>query len=257
MLRIHKKGLFLFMLTLLLLLIGCQDTKKEDKIRNDIAGRWTGAIQVPNQPLEIEVTFSEDNEWNGAITIPIQGVEDYPFKKVDVSQGDITFTMEMNGQLLTFEGEIKDAEMKGSFTQQGQTFPFELKKGKQTSEKEVEEEGQFLSIETDYGTLYGELAIPKNDGPFPVVLIIPGSGPTDRNGNSLGITNNSLKMVAEELAENGVASLRYDKRGAGKNQLTNIKEEDLDFNQFVEDATLWVRALKEERTFYRCRNHWS
>ena len=49
-----------------------------------------------------------------------------------------------------------------------------------------------------------------------VVLIIAGSGPTDRNGNNPMMTNNSLKMLAKELQKNGIASVRYDKRGIGE-----------------------------------------
>src|SRR5699024_5858133 len=82
-------------------------------------------------------------------------------------------------------------------------------------------------------------------------IIIPGSGPTDRNGNSKALPgkNDSLKMVAEQLAGNGIASIRYDKRGAGKNQSAAIPEEDLDFNRFVEDAEAWVDVLGDDERF--------
>ncbi|MBH9787677.1 alpha/beta hydrolase, partial [Clostridioides difficile] len=55
--------------------------------------------------------------------------------------------------------------------------------------------------------------------PSPVALIIAGSGPTDKDGNSaLAGKNNSLKMLAEGLAQQGIATVRYDKRGLGDNQ---------------------------------------
>ena len=49
------------------------------------------------------------------------------------------------------------------------------------------------------------------------MLLIAGSGPTDRNGNSVGLpgANNSLQYLAEALAERGIASVRYDKRAIG------------------------------------------
>ena len=76
----------------------------------------------------------------------------------------------------------------------------------------VEEEVQ---LETPTGTLHGTLLYPVDRGPLPVVLLIAGSGPTDRNGNSVGLpgANNSLMLLAEALAERGIATLRYDKRG--------------------------------------------
>ncbi|HLQ72021.1 MAG TPA: alpha/beta hydrolase, partial [Bacillota bacterium] len=92
---------------------------------------------------------------------------------------------------------------------------------------------------------------PESKGPYPVMIIIPGSGPTDRNGNSALGDNNSLKMVAESLAEQGIASLRYDKRGAGKNKDAITDEEDLRFDQFIDDAKEWVDMLDADERFSR------
>jgi hypothetical protein len=66
-------------------------------------------------------------------------------------------------------------------------------------------------------TLRGELWLPKGaTGKVPVVLVIAGSGPTDRDGNSsLGLRSDAYRMLAEALAARGIASLRYDKRGVG------------------------------------------
>lgn len=63
-------------------------------------------------------------------------------------------------------------------------------------------------------TLYGSLLIPGHKVKPPVILLISGSGPTDRDGNSSALQgkNDSLKMLAEELAIAGFASVRYDKR---------------------------------------------
>jgi predicted acyl esterase len=75
-----------------------------------------------------------------------------------------------------------------------------------------------ITLETPTGTLYGTLERPDSTAPVPVVLIIAGSGPTDRDGNSLMRKgpNNSLKLLAEGLAAHGIASVRYDKRGIGE-----------------------------------------
>src|SRR4051812_8483211 len=64
--------------------------------------------------------------------------------------------------------------------------------------------------------IHGTILTPANTGKMPVVLIIAGSGPTDRNGNNSSMENNSLKMLAEELSKNGIASVRFDKRGIGE-----------------------------------------
>ena len=73
-----------------------------------------------------------------------------------------------------------------------------------------------VTLDTKTGTLHGTLLVPAGTRvPVPVALIIAGSGPTDRDGNSpmLPGKNNSLKLLAEALATHGIASVRYDKRG--------------------------------------------
>ncbi len=66
-------------------------------------------------------------------------------------------------------------------------------------------------------TLHGTLETPDASAPWPAVLIVAGSGPTDRDGNSAGLpgANDSLKQLALGLAKQGIASVRYDKRGIG------------------------------------------
>jgi pimeloyl-ACP methyl ester carboxylesterase len=99
-------------------------------------------------------------------------------------------------------------------------------------------------------TLHGTLLVPANAGP-PVVLIIAGSGPTDRDGNTplLPGKNNSLRYLAEALAERGIASLRYDKRGIGESRPAAMNEADLRFDHYVDDATTWGRKLASDRRF--------
>ena len=77
------------------------------------------------------------------------------------------------------------------------------------------------TLKTPTGDLFGTLELPAARTPVPVVLIISGSGPTDRNGNSPALpgSNNSLKMLADGLAARGIASLRYDKRGIARVEL--------------------------------------
>ena len=72
-------------------------------------------------------------------------------------------------------------------------------------------------LNTKEGQIKGKLLLPGGVKTCPVVLIIAGSGPTDMDGNSAigNLRNNSLKFLAEGLAANGIASLRFDKRGIG------------------------------------------
>jgi pimeloyl-ACP methyl ester carboxylesterase len=108
-----------------------------------------------------------------------------------------------------------------------------------------------ISLVTPTGHIEGTLEMPAARTPVPVVLIIAGSGPTDRNGNTPALpgANNSLKMLAAGLAERGIASLRYDKRGIAASRAAMTKEEDLRFDFFVDDASAWIRQLRADPHF--------
>ncbi len=89
-------------------------------------------------------------------------------------------------------------------------------------------EGAVSSREVDWPlddtTMYGTLVMPAGSGPFPALVLVAGSGPTDRDWNSplISGTNGSGRLLAEGLAADGFASLRYDKRSAGPHAAENL-----------------------------------
>lgn len=231
-----------------LLLAACSKEKEEASEMSsleNIEGVWEGSINIPEQPLPIIVEFEKDK---GTISIPVQGLNEYPLTGVKLEEPDVFFNMNIQGQKLTFDGKVEQEKITGTFTQQGQTFPFDLVKG---SKEEKVEKDRLVEVKVQDGTMSGQLEIPQGDGPFPLMVIIAGSGPTDRNGNSIALPgkNNSLKMLAEDLAVNGVATIRYDKRGVGKNASLAGKEEDLRFDQYIDDAAAWVQFAKNDKHF--------
>ncbi|TRM13199.1 alpha/beta fold hydrolase [Lentibacillus cibarius] len=235
------------MTVVLLVVAACSDHREDAKEDAAVNGKWTGTIEVPNQSLAIMVNLKNDDGWTGTISIPAQGVKDYPLSSVTVDGEKVSFFMEIQREQLSFDGTFANESIAGDFSQRGQTFSFKLTKGSPVKE----DDGDFLHVETDEGTLYGEVEQPDGQGPFPVMIIIPGSGPTDRNGNSSGVqgANNSLKMLAERLAEQGIASVRYDKRGVGKNVAAAIPENELMFAQFVDDAVAWTELLAKDESY--------
>jgi alpha-beta hydrolase superfamily lysophospholipase len=101
------------------------------------------------------------------------------------------------------------------------------------------------TLKTPTGDIYGTLMLPDKPEKALVALIIAGSGPTDRNGNStLGETSDVYKKLAEALAKNGIATLRYDKRGIGESRDAMIKEKDLRFDNYINDAAAWIKSLQ-------------
>jgi pimeloyl-ACP methyl ester carboxylesterase len=102
-----------------------------------------------------------------------------------------------------------------------------------------------VSIDVDDGKLFGTLTVVDNQDQSPVVLIIAGSGPTDRNmGKGM-----SYKMLSDSLVKYNISTLRVDKRSAGKSfqHLTNL--ENTMFEDFVDDAKSWVQFLKNDQRF--------
>jgi hypothetical protein len=104
-------------------------------------------------------------------------------------------------------------------------------------------------LHTNTGDIFGTLALPKNFKIGEIALIIAGSGPTDRNGNNPVMKNESLRMLAYQLAANNIASLRYDKRGIGESKAAMKGEADLRFEDYINDAKEWINLLKKDNRF--------
>lgn len=106
-----------------------------------------------------------------------------------------------------------------------------------------------VQLQTKDTTLYGTIDLPAGDGPFPVVLIVSGSGPNDRDGNQATLKSDYLKKLAVGLTEQGFAVLRYDKRGSGKSEVGDAPLETFRFDVFVDDAVGWVSMLRKDKRF--------
>ena len=106
-----------------------------------------------------------------------------------------------------------------------------------------------ITLNTPTGDIHGKLILPDGGTPCPVVIIIAGSGPTDMNGNNAGMTNNSLLYLARELAAEGIASVRYDKRAIGKSAAACTNEEELRFDHYINDAAAWADKLAGDSRF--------
>lgn len=118
----------------------------------------------------------------------------------------------------------------------------------QEAKNEPAEKSNFI-FESKTGNIYGTLELPDGNKPAPVVLIIAGSGPTDRNCNQAGVQTNAFKMLADSLKKAGIASVRYDKRGVGESAPAMKNEAEMKFDDLVNDAAGFVKMLKSDKRF--------
>lgn len=107
-----------------------------------------------------------------------------------------------------------------------------------------------LSAPGPMGALKGTLTLPSQHGPLPnwtpVFLIVPGSGPTDRDGNSpLGIAAAPYRLLAEALAERSYPSVRIDKRGMFGSADAVSNPNDATIASYAEDLLAWTNAIRK------------
>lgn len=106
-----------------------------------------------------------------------------------------------------------------------------------------------LSQYINGASIKGLLTQPAEENSSTVVLIIAGSGPTDRDGNNESMKNNSLKMLSDSLVANGYSTFRYDKRGVANSAIDESKIKEIRFDDFINDAKFWASYLKKEKHF--------
>jgi pimeloyl-ACP methyl ester carboxylesterase len=99
--------------------------------------------------------------------------------------------------------------------------------------------------------LKGSLYVPfKTSSKTNLVILIAGSGPTDRDGNQKGLVNNSLKYLAEEVAKNNITVFSYDKRIFAQMATGKIDEASLSFDNFIDDAKAVISYFKNQKKYH-------
>ncbi|TVR65017.1 MAG: hypothetical protein EA426_00250, partial [Spirochaetaceae bacterium] len=225
------------------------------------AGHWTGSIVVAGQVIGIEVDLGTiDGARAATLNIPAQGAFGVVLRDVVTDDPEVRFELPV-GIPAVFDGSRDSESITGTFTQGNAAGTFELERTSGSPQSELflgrpvrraaSDVDTPVVLPTARGELHGSLRLPATPGPHPLVLMIAGSGPTDRDGNSalLPGRNDSLMMLAEALAESGVASLRYDKRGVARSASAAIPERELRVSHFVDDAAGFIDLVRDDRRF--------
>ena len=205
-------------------------------------GTWNGELNVMGNKVPLVFNFST----NGCtIDSPSQGVNGIQAEKTVKDDGTISVKVGMIGA--TFEGKMTDGEIKGTYVQNGFPLPLTLKPGKlvvkrpQTPVPPFSYKEESLSFTNAQYTFNGTLTLPENYSKnTPVVLMVTGSGQQNRDEELF--SHKPFAVIADALARQGIASLRYDDRGWGDK---SVNFADFTTDDFRQDAAAAIPLLRK------------
>ena len=205
-------------------------------------GTWNGELNVMGNKVPLVFNFST----NGCtIDSPSQGVNGIQAEKTVKDDGTISVKVGMIGA--TFEGKMTDGEIKGMYVQNGFPLPLTLKPGKlvvkrpQTPVPPFPYKEEAVSFTNAQYTFNGTLTLPENySRNTPVVLMVTGSGQQNRDEELF--SHKPFAVIADALARQGIASLRYDDRGWGDK---SVNFADFTTDDFRQDAAAAIPLLRK------------
>ena len=205
-------------------------------------GTWNGELNVMGNKVPLVFNFST----NGCtIDSPSQGVNGIQAEKTVKDDGTISVKVGMIGA--TFEGKMTDGEIKGTYVQNGFPLPLTLKPGKlvvkrpQTPVPPFPYKEESVSFTNAQYTFNGTLTLPENYSKnTPVVLMVTGSGQQNRDEELF--SHKPFAVIADALARQGIASLRYDDRGWGDK---SVNFADFTTDDFRQDAAAALPLLRK------------
>ena len=229
------KNIFLFVLVLFNL----------NSISQQIEGNWYGVLNVMGKEIPFGLEFKDES---ARLFNPEKEKQSYGIDSMSIEGVDLVFFINSMG--LKYSGKVSGDSIKGFWMQAGQSFPllFTRKEVKAKIQKRPQtpvfpfnyytEELLIVNNSADL-SLSGTLTLPTNDGKkYPVVVLISGSGPQNRDSEILG--HKSFAVIADHLAKQGIGSFRYDERGVGK---STGKYQGSDLNDLQSDVDVIVNQL--------------
>jgi uncharacterized protein len=218
--------------------------------KNILPGSWLGKISTNGIDLRLvfNLKLNDKDSLVATADSPDQGAKNIPLGRVILNDKNLTI------QAPTLMGEYKgtitgDSTIDGTWTQRGASFPVNLKKLKMafTVNRPQEPKPPFPYTSEDVTftndkfniNLAGTLTIPSGTGPFKAVILITGSGAQNRNEELQG--HKPFLVIADYLSRNGIAVLRFDDRGVGKSQGTQLNVTSADLATDAEAAFIFLK----------------
>lgn len=219
-------------------------------------GDWEGTLEAPGLKLKIIFHITADgDQYSATMDSPDQGAMGIPVTSTSFADGKLSIDAKSLG--LNYEGALDaaGANIKGVFKQGAATLPLNLSrmKGKpvklerpQEPQKPYpykEEAVKYDNAKVEGVTLAGTLTLPNTAGPHPVVVLISGSGPQNRDEELLG--HKPFLVLADHLTRQGIAVLRYDDRGVAESTGDFGKATSADFASDAEAAINYLKTRKD------------
>ena len=220
----------------------------------DISGAWNGILKIRGMELRIVFNLTKEADgYSSTMDSPDQGAFGIPMSTTEFNNNQLKLTH--TAATIVFEGALSGEEkIIGTFTQGGQSFPMDLTRSvpeKKTviRPQEPSKPYPYLTEDvviynyTDSVKLAGTLSVPHDKSRYPIVILISGSGPQNRDEELLG--HKPFLIISDYLTRNGIAVLRFDDRGTAKSTGDFSSATSFDFSKDVEAAINYLKTRKD------------
>lgn len=222
----------------------------------ELVGSWHGELDVQGHKVPLVFHFKqEEGQWKGTMDSPSQGAFDIQINEVAATDSGLVFSIAAAG--IRYEGSFADADrIRGLFFQGSMRFDLELYRANEATEtaglvrpQEPKPPFPYLTENVIFPHaeagihLAGTLTVPEGQGPWPAVVLLAGSGPNDRDQHIFG--HKTLLVVSDYLTRNGIATLRYDKRGVAESEGHHALATSQDFANDAQAAWNYLRQRAE------------
>lgn len=217
-----------------------------------VIGDWSGTLDIGIAEINIVLHLTEDSNERLSGTFDYLEEKMYGCKIDSLTIQDQSLKFEIRKFLVNFEGILTDNNLKisGQWSQHGKLFPLTFEKGKKSiaAPNRPQEPNlpypykeEIITFDNQNAILSGTFTSPFSKASS-VVILIGGAGPSDRDGSILG--HKPLWILADYLTRQGIAVLRFDKRGCGKStgDYHNATTED-----FASDVLAGIEYLQSRK----------
>lgn len=219
----------------------------------DVQGNWLATLEIGGAKLRLALKIKKSQDSYAAKLDSLdQGAMDLPIDSVVLNGDKLSFSAARLG--LNYEGTLNAAgdEITGNFKQGTIATPLVFKRSAEVPKfnrpQEPKQPYPYTQEEVSYRNqkdnirIAGTLTVPHGAGPYPVVLLITGSGSQDRNETIAG--HHPFLVLADYLTRNGIAVLRVDDRGVGGTDIGSLSATS---ENYAEDVLAGVNFLKQRK----------